>query len=260
MRPNRVGASRFWPGLWKSYHTLPSIALCRIPELEYASELSLEGETLDHCCGDGIFAKLAWPKGKFSAGCDVSADAIEKAQKRNRHERCDVCDASTALPYEDATFDLVFNNSALEHIPNVDGALNEVARVLKPGGRFAFNVLNHRYFEWWPLDDSAMKDYRAWQPFIHAWSIDEWRNRLRAAGLEVQTVEGYFPKKSATILAQLDYEFSGLLLHNRSSALVEKYRGRLGIWKRLWQMRLERLPWRTAPDEGAGYFISATKP
>ena len=42
------------------------------------------------------------------------------------------------LPYDDDTFDLVVGHAVLHHIPDVELALREVLRVLKPGGRFVF--------------------------------------------------------------------------------------------------------------------------
>ncbi len=42
------------------------------------------------------------------------------------------------IPYDDDTFDLVVGHAVLHHIPDVPAALREVARVLKPGGRFVF--------------------------------------------------------------------------------------------------------------------------
>ena len=42
------------------------------------------------------------------------------------------------IPYDDATFDLVVGHAVLHHIPDVELALREVLRVLKPGGRFVF--------------------------------------------------------------------------------------------------------------------------
>ena len=42
------------------------------------------------------------------------------------------------IPYPDGSFDLVVGHAVLHHIPDVSGALREVLRVLKPGGRFVF--------------------------------------------------------------------------------------------------------------------------
>ena len=41
-----------------------------------------------------------------------------------------------AIPYEDESFDAVIANHMLYHVPDLDAALSEVRRVLKPGGRF----------------------------------------------------------------------------------------------------------------------------
>jgi SAM-dependent methyltransferase len=55
-----------------------------------------------------------------------------------------VADAET-LPYDDDTFDLVCGHAVLHHIPDVEQALREVLRVLKPGGRFVFAGEPTRY-------------------------------------------------------------------------------------------------------------------
>ena len=46
----------------------------------------------------------------------------------------------TRLTYPDATFDLVLTSESLEHVPDLDAALSEIKRVLKPGGRHIFTV------------------------------------------------------------------------------------------------------------------------
>jgi ubiquinone/menaquinone biosynthesis C-methylase UbiE len=48
-----------------------------------------------------------------------------------------VCDAER-LPFADASFDLVLGHAILHHIPDLDRALAEFARVLKPGGAIVF--------------------------------------------------------------------------------------------------------------------------
>ncbi len=254
-----VGESRFWRPLWQRYSASPSVALCRVPELEYAFSLEVKGDILDHCCGDGWLASLAWPDRTLAAGCDLDEFPLREAGKRGIYARVDRCDAGKRLPYAEGSFDLTFNNSGLEHIAELDAALAEVARVTRRGGVFAFNVLNHRYFEWWPLDRASRDDYRAWQPFYHALTIAEWKTRLEAAGFALQGVHGYFCEEAARVLALLDCEFSGYLMRRRKSALVSRYRSWPGIHRFLWRRKISGLTWRTEPDAGAGYFITAVR-
>jgi len=256
---NIVGQSRYWKKLWEHYPCCPSIVLCRVPELEFAAQLNLNGQALDHCCGDGRFASLAWPGTSIAAGCDIDSSSTRQALQRGGHARIDCCDASKELPYQANTFSLVFNNSAFEHILDLPAALESVARVIAPSGTLAFNVLNHRYFDWWPLDKQAMAAYREWQPFFHALSIDEWRQRLDAVGLEITSYEGYFDRQAAAELAYLDYEFSGHALHKRPSRLASTFERYPRALRFYWRRRLARLTWKTEPDAGAGYFIQARK-
>lgn len=50
--------------------------------------------------------------------------------------------SATALPFPDATFDVVYSFGVLHHIPAVDEAVSEIYRVLKPGGVFVVMVYN----------------------------------------------------------------------------------------------------------------------
>lgn len=254
-----LGESRFWDSLWKHYALAPSIAFCRVPELEYASQLKVSPFMLDHCCGDGVFASLAWTGEKIPAGCDINETSVNQARGKNIYARLETCDVSRRTPFAPESFDLIFNNSALEHVPDLDGALVEVRRMLKPGGRFAFNVLNHRYFEWWQVGEAEKQAYREWQPFYHALSLDEWKLKLKNAGMELVSVEGYFDKKSAQKFAYLDYIFSAYYFRGKKNFVVTSTLKFGALAKIYWKINLSQYRWRTDADNGAGYFITAER-
>ncbi len=51
-----------------------------------------------------------------------------------------LCEDITRLSFSDASFDLVISSEVLEHVPCLDQAFHETARVLKPGGVHLFTV------------------------------------------------------------------------------------------------------------------------
>lgn len=258
--PGRIlKQSRFWEPLWQNYPRLPSVVLCRVPELEYAANLVVGKRTLDHCCGDGKFAALAWPGIQLGAGCDFNAKQLKRAAEGGRYLRTDVCDVTERLPYADGSFDSVFNNSGLEHVKDLEAALNEVARVLTKGGKFAFNLLNDRYFDWWPLDSAKAADYKEFQPFYHVLNLGEWQAALSRNGMELREVHGYFPRASSAELARLDYFFSASALRGKFSWLVWATRRFPSLAQGYFRRRIGSLVWDSQPDAGAGFFIIAEK-
>jgi SAM-dependent methyltransferase len=256
---DRVKDSRFWNDLWDAYSHVPSVALCRVPELEYASTLDVACRVLDHCCGDGLFSTMAWPGRTLAAGCDIDARAVEKAGKLGHYQSLESCDASRRLPFEDSSFDLVFNNSGLEHIADLNAALAQVARVLRPSGTFAFSVLNARYFEWWPLSDEARECYREIQPFHHALPLSVWTEHLESAGFRLVTAQGYFDRKAAQQLARLDYSFSQFHISGQNSVVVRMHQAAPRLTGAYWRRKLGSLVWSVPADAAAGYFIKAIR-
>lgn len=90
-------------------------------------------------CGLGADARelagAVGPGGRVTA-VDVSEAMLDAARERHdgsnvTYERADV----TALPYADGTFDVIRIERVLQHVPDVEKACAEMARVLKPGGR-----------------------------------------------------------------------------------------------------------------------------
>lgn len=88
---------------------------------------------LDLGCGDGRLTLEAAAGGARLTGVDLSPDLAQDARARGLDVQ--VADAA-ALPYPDASFDAVLSNAALHWMTAPEPVLGEVARVLKPGGRF----------------------------------------------------------------------------------------------------------------------------
>lgn len=95
------------------------------------------GRILEAGCGAGRFirtVKAIFPHLE-THGADVSAEAIRRA--RTYDDGVTYAEGSLShLPYPDAYFDAVLLFDVLEHVENPCQALNEIARVLRPGGLF----------------------------------------------------------------------------------------------------------------------------
>jgi SAM-dependent methyltransferase len=92
--------------------------------------------------GEGQVARaIVSANGAAVVGVDPTRNQIEEAVRRCGGPRY-VRSGAAALPFAAAAFDAVVCCLVFEHIDAVDEALAEVARVLRPGGRFVF-CLNH---------------------------------------------------------------------------------------------------------------------
>lgn len=97
---------------------------------------------LDVGTGEGQLARLAVTEGSsVVVGIDPTAAQVTEAARRGGGPAYARAGADR-LPFADASFDAVVACLVFEHIEAVDDAIDEVARVLRPGGRFAF-FLNH---------------------------------------------------------------------------------------------------------------------
>ena len=110
-----------------------------IPPLLDAAEVSGKMSILDVGCGPGYVSAAATERGALPTGLDFAAEMIAVAKKMFPGIEFREGDAQD-LPFPDATFDRVVANFALLHLANPKRAMSEAARVLKPGGRFAFTT------------------------------------------------------------------------------------------------------------------------
>lgn len=91
------------------------------------------GRALDAACGTGRYTRYMRARGHEVEAVDVSSAMIAQARARSPEVRFSV-GSLEALPFTDASFDLVMCGLALTHLPRISSAIGEFARVLKPGG------------------------------------------------------------------------------------------------------------------------------
>jgi ubiquinone/menaquinone biosynthesis C-methylase UbiE len=169
------------------------------------------GDVLDLACGSG-HQTLAWAERGFSVtGLDFDRDLLHAGRARFARAGARTPAAwaqadATRLPFRGGSFDAVFNNSLLEHVPDWRAVLAEAARVLRPGGVFVMYTTNRAcpiqqevngfpFYSWLPgpiqrgvlrwimanrRDLVNFTDY----PAIHWFSFGAMRRAFRAVGLE----------------------------------------------------------------------------
>lgn len=141
---------QFKAGQRESWALFAPIATFTIPPAAHLVEFAgvQQGESvLDVACGTGVVAVTAALRGAMVRGLDLSPVLLEDAVRNAA-----VVDASIeftegdaeALPYPDASFDVVLSQFGHIFAPRPEVATAEMLRVLKPGGRIAFST--------WPAD------------------------------------------------------------------------------------------------------------
>ncbi len=103
-------------------------------------ELSANANVLDLGCGTGrLLNRLANQFPEITGtGLDLSPQMLRIARQNNRHRPRLIYLEGNAenLPFAEGQFNAVFNSISFLHYPQPDQVLNEVARVLSPGGKF----------------------------------------------------------------------------------------------------------------------------
>jgi len=108
------------------------------------------GEALEIGAGTGYFSLNLLQAGLIerATATDISPGMLvaldENASRLGLEVRTAAAEAET-LPFPDESFDLVFGHAVLHHIPDLEGAFSEFARVLRPGGTIAFCGEPSRY-------------------------------------------------------------------------------------------------------------------
>jgi SAM-dependent methyltransferase len=149
---------------------------------------------LDLGCGFGRHAFEAYRRGANVVAVDRSQAELEQVEslframqssgeapagRVARTVRADLL----ALPFPDASFDAVIASEVLEHIPDDQRAMDEIARVVRPGGRVAVTVPR-----WWPerICWALSSGYHEVEGgHVRIYRGDELASRMTSSGLTV---------------------------------------------------------------------------
>jgi len=115
---------------------------------------TLKGKkVLDIAVGTGWTTEQFVRTGAQVTAIDLSPQAVELTKKRLAlygltAEEVRIVDAQQ-LPFADESFDFVLAFGCLMHMPNTQSAIDEIHRVLKPGGKTSAMMYNKHSLHWW---------------------------------------------------------------------------------------------------------------
>lgn len=234
------GTSRDY--LWLHLIELPYFrSLMRAVEASFYAEIKFPGPTLDVGCGDGHFVTAAFSR-QIEVGLDPWWAPLKEAQRRSGYQAL-IQAQGARMPFPDATFGSAFSNSVLEHIPQLEEVLVEVARLLKPGAPFVFCGPNHRFLESLsvgqflnrvklkPLGDSYRAFFNRISRHYHSDSPEIWIPRLERCGFSVESWWHYYPPQALHITEWGHY--LGL-----PSLLAHAFTGRWILSPTRWNLRI----------------------
>jgi SAM-dependent methyltransferase len=181
---SRKGSASYWTVYMVSHHTFrsaeESLNHFHWRNAQYPGYVELmpvsgqdEKVVLDYGCGPGNdvvgFAVYSRPRRLIAA--DVSRTALAKARERltlhgKTAEFIEIDEGTNALPLSSGSVDYIHASGVLHHCANLDAALSELHRVLKPDGELAVMVYNYNSI-WLHL-------HAAW---IHQLELGKDRNR-----------------------------------------------------------------------------------
>ena len=115
-----------------------ALAIRECVRLAAVRDLDLPEPILDVGCGDGLFARLAYP-GRQTWGIDINPDEVRRAQATQSY-RTIICGSICDADLPPSFFESAIANCSLEHVPDIGAALRNVRSSLVAGATFVLIV------------------------------------------------------------------------------------------------------------------------
>lgn len=159
-------------------------------ELAATEPYARNARVLELGCGTGLILERVAEVAKEAVGIDLSEKMAQRARDRGLDVRiASICD----LPFEDERFDLSYSFKVLAHVPDIDGAILEAARVTRPGGHLLlefYNPWSLRYLAKKAAGPQPIGRSRSEADISTRWDSPRSIRRLLPPGLELVDYHG----------------------------------------------------------------------
>jgi SAM-dependent methyltransferase len=150
-----------------------------------ASGERIGGRVLENGCGIGLYITHLSPSGGVIIGSEFDIDRAVEARSRADHI---LGAAGEYLPFPERSFDLILSNEVIEHVQDDRLTIQEMVRVLRPGGRIVLFCPNR----WYPFETHGIYwrgEYHFGNKFLVNYLPVPWRNKI-APHVRVYTRKG----------------------------------------------------------------------
>jgi ubiquinone/menaquinone biosynthesis C-methylase UbiE len=115
-------------------------------EVDLSMPLCAGKDILEAGCGTGLILQELAKVAKTTTGLDLSLGMARQAKTKGLPV---VLGSITDLPFAAESFDVVLSFKVLAHLQNIERALQEIARVTRPGGHVVLEFYNSQSLRYW---------------------------------------------------------------------------------------------------------------
>ncbi len=179
-----------------AYSYRVAAAVLKYLEGRHFRQAAISPPSLEIGIESGLASELHFSELSLDVGAEFEVAHIPNFSSK-RLWRWKLCADARHLPFKDSSFSTILSVHTIDHIPEIDSVLSELARVLRPGGRAYLSGLGPRFLVAGPLGlllrtfgraDLAQrvgrwlaKQYHQY----HFYSRDEWATLLSSHGLRL---------------------------------------------------------------------------
>ena len=141
---------------------------------------------LDAGCGTGYFSERAVERGAIVTSMDLGENLLKQVAKKCNSRK--IVGSILDIPFEKNTFDIVVSSEVIEHTTEPLKAIDEIFRVMKPGGTMVVTTPNKIwFFSIWLANKLKLRPYDGYENWV---SRRQLKKKVKQTGFENITMQG----------------------------------------------------------------------